>query len=230
MVKLYNPTSMKRVLIGLIFLNSLNLFSQNLEIIGGLNKNSFFDFQLNEEYYSSSYNSEYGYAIRIGIENIKVDWLTLRFTLSYDKYGGELEATGGSGLGGGYTTNATIDKSVISLGIFPLNFRIIDRIDLNFGFEFAGLINENFSGTSSGWSMVNPSWSYDLNDKYDRFSAKTYFGFRGRIAYDFNISDKWTISPQYSYYFGLTNEFDEFPEATKSMRHYFCIGLQRKIK
>lgn len=220
---------MKTILIGLILLNNLSVFSQNLEIICGLNKNSFFDFQQNEGHFSSSYNSDYGYAIRIGIENIKVDWMILRFTLSYDKYGGELVASDG-GLGGGYTTNATIDKSIISLGVFPINFKIIDRIDLNFGFELAELINENFSGTSSGWLMGEPNWSYDLNEKYDRYSAKTYFGLRGRIAYDINISDILAISPQYSYYFGLSNEFDKFPEATKSMRHYFCLGLQRKIK
>lgn len=220
---------MKRIFIALILLISIPAFSQNLEVIGGLNKNHFFDFQQNEGHFSSSYYSNYGYTLRIGVDDIKVDWLTLRFTLSYDKYGGELKASDG-GMGGGYTTNAKIDKSVISLGVFPVNFKIIDRIDLNFGFEIAGLINENYSGTSSGWNMGNPDWSYDLNEKYDRYSSKIYFGLRGRIAYDFNISDKLSISPQYSYYLGLSNEFDEFPEATKSMRHYFCIGLQRKLK
>jgi hypothetical protein len=220
---------MKKILIGLILINSLTAFSQNIEIIGALNQNNFFDFQQNEGHFSSSYKSDNGYALRVGLEDIKVDWLTLRFTLSYDKYGGELKASDG-GLGGGYTTNAKIDKSVISLGVFPVNFKIIDRIDLNFGFELSSLIIENFSGTSSVWLLGEPDWSYDLNDKYDRYSSKTYFGLRGRIAYDFNISDKLAISPQYSYYFGLSNEFDEFPEATKSMRHYFCIGLQRKIK
>lgn len=220
---------MKRIFIAWILLSSMTAFSQNLEVIGGLNKNHFFDFQQNEGYFTSSYDSDYGYAICIGLEDIKIDWLTLRFTLSYEKYGGELDASDGV-LGGGYTTNAKIDKSVISLGVFPLNFKIIDRIDLNFGFEIAGLINENFSGTSSGWSMGGPDWSYDLNEKYDRYSSKAYFGLRGRIAYDFNISDKLSISPQYSYYLGLSNEFDEFPEATKSMRHYFSVGLQRKLK
>jgi len=220
---------MKKIFFVLILLSSLTAFSQDIELIGGLNKNDFFDFQQNEGHFSSSYNYAYGYAIKLGVENIKVDWLTLRFTLGYDKYGGELAARDG-GLGGGYTTDAKIDKSVISLGVFPINFKIFDRIDLNFGFEFSGLVSENYSGTSSGWQMGVPNWSYDLNDKYDKFSSKTYFGLCGRIAYDFNISDKMAISPQYSYYFGLSNEFDEFPEATKSMRHYFCIGLQRKIK
>jgi hypothetical protein len=220
---------MKIIFIGLILLKSLTAFSQNIELISGLNKSNFFDFNQNEGHFNSSYNSDYGYAMRIGIENIKVDWLTLRFTLGFDKYGGKLTASDG-GLGGGYTTDAEIDKSVISLGVFPLNVKIINRIDVNFGFEFSGLISENFSGTSSSWREDEPGRSTDLNDIYDRFSSKTYYGLRGRIAYDFNISEKLAISPQYSCYFGLSNEFDRFPEATRSLRQYFCIGIKKKLK
>ena len=218
---------MRKILIGLILLSSLTAFSQDIEFIGGVNKNDFFDFQ-DEGQFSSSYNSGYGYAIRFGIENIIVDSVPFRFTLGFDKYGGELTTSDG-GLGSRYTTDARIDKSVFSLGIFPLNFKIINRIDLNFGFEFSMLISEKYSGTSSGWIMGQP-WSYELNEEYESFSSKTNFGLRGRIAYDFNLTDKLAISPQYSYYFGLSNEFDVFPKATKSMRHYFSIGIQRKIK
>ncbi len=121
---------MKKLLIGLILLSNLTTFSQNIEIIGGINQNNFFDFQQADPHFNSSYNSDYGYIIQIGLENIKVDWLTLRFTLSYDKYGGELKVSN-SGLSGGSTTNAKINKSVISLGVFPVNFKIINRIDLN---------------------------------------------------------------------------------------------------
>lgn len=219
---------MKRILIGFILLSSLTVLSQKIEIIGGLNKNAFFDFRENKGHFSSNFISGYGYAVRIGIEEIKVDGVNLRFTLSYDKYGGELDVSDG-GLGGGFATNAKVDKSIISLGVFPMNFKIIDRIDLNFGFELAGMISENVTGKSSGWIMNESEWSYDLNEKDNRYNSETYFGLRGRIAYDFIISDRLAISPQYSYYFGLTNEFDEFPKKTKSMRHYFCIGIQRKL-
>ncbi|MEA3448769.1 MAG: hypothetical protein U9Q98_10055 [Bacteroidota bacterium] len=33
-----------------------------------------------------------------------------------------------------------------------------------------------------------------------------------------------------SVYYGISSEFAEFPEATKSIRHYFCIGLQRTLE
>ncbi|NCA86904.1 MAG: hypothetical protein EOM83_15285 [Clostridia bacterium] len=221
---------MKKLFIGLILLNSsLVLFSQNIEVFGGLNQNTFFDFQKNEGHFHSSYNGDEGYAIGIGVDNIKVDKMTLRFTLTYDKYGGKIEASDG-GLGGGYTTRAEIDKSILSLGFFPLNFRFFDRIDLNFGFEVSALVVDDFKGRSSGWMMGTPGWSYDLNEKYNRFSAKKYFGLRGRIAYDFYLTDKIAVSPQYSYYFGLSHEFDEFPEETKSKRHYLFIGIKRVIK
>lgn len=219
---------MKALLACLIFLNPLTTFAQCVGIAGGLCQNAFFDFQQDEGHYRSDYSAGYGYSVRLGVENIKADWLTMRFTLSYDQYGGELSATDG-GLGGGYTTNATVDKSVVSLGIFPINLKIAQRISLNIGFELAGLVNERVSGTRSGWSVSQPGgWSEEL--AYDRYSAKTYYGLSGRIAYDFSLSDRLAISPQYAYYFGLSNEFDEFPEATRSMRHYFCLGLQRTIK
>ena len=228
-IKINSPKQMRAILISMIFLGSLSVFSQSMELMGGINQNNFFDFHENKGHFNSSYNSDFGYTMRFGFETIKVDGLTLRFTLGFDKYAGGLTASDG-GLGGGYTTIALIEKSVISLGVFPFNVKIKNRIDLNFGFEFSGLIHEKFSGTSSGWEIGEPEWSYDLSDRYDGYSSKTNIGLRGRIAYDFNISEILTISPQYSYYFGLWNEFEEFPDVTKSMRHYLCVGLQREIK
>lgn len=220
---------MKRILTGLILISTLTSFSQNLEIMGGLNKNNFFDFLGGKGHYRSAYHYDYGYVFKIGIDDIKTDKLQWRFTIGYENYGGELEVTNG-GLGGEFTTKAVIDKSVFSMGCFPFNFRIIDRIDLNFGIEYSVLISENFSGTHSGWSMGAPDYSYDLNGKYEDFSAKSHWGLLGRIAYDINLSEKLAISPQYSYYFGLSQEFIEFPEETKSMRHQFSVGFQRKLK
>ncbi len=218
---------MKNLIIGLILLNSLTVFSQNIELFGGLNRNSFFDYR-QVGHFVSSYNSELGYSFGVGVDNIKLNQWALRFTLNYDKYGGKVTASDG-GLGSTFRTIAEIDKSIVSLGVFPVNFKLFDRIDLNFGFEISGLINEKVKGSYSTWSKGQPYRELDLNDKYERFSSMLYFGLRGRIAYDFNLSDNLAISPQYSYYFGLSNEFVGFPEKTKSMRHYLGIGLQRKI-
>lgn len=219
---------MKQLFTTFIIFCSFSVFSQNVELIGGMNKNKFFDYEKDEGHFNSSYDSQYGYSIQIAIENIRIDTLKWRFTLGYEKYGGSINVRDG-GLGGGVTTNAEIEKSIISVGVFPLNFRIIDRIDINVGFEVGALINENIAGTTSGWSMGTNGYSYDLSDEHKRYNAKAYFGLRGRVAYDFKVSEKMAISPQYSYYFELTKEFDEFPEFSKSMRHFIGIGVQRKI-
>jgi hypothetical protein len=201
--------------------------SQSIEIIGGLNKNVFFD-RGGGARFNSSYTSELGFVGRIGLD-IKLDWLQTRFTLSFDKYSGKLTAHDG-GQAGSYTTTADIDKSIISFGFFPINFKIIKRIDLNFGIEQSILIHERFNGTNSGYMIGGSTWDYNLEDRFDKYSSKGYFGLRGRLAYDFNLTDNLILSPQYSFYYGLSNEFIEFPEYTKSMRHYFCIGLEKKIK
>jgi|WetSurSiteA1Bulk_404760.scaffolds.fasta_scaffold25536_3 hypothetical protein len=217
------------IMLTIIFITfNLTLYSQKIEIFGGVNKNIFHDY--NKDFHITSlYNSELGYTAGFGIDSIKIDWLTVRFSMQFDKYGGNLEANY-HGLGGGNTTVAEIDKWIISLGIFPLNFRLFHKIELNFGLEISRLINETYKGKASGWQIGQDNWSYDLQDKYDQFSSKMYFGIKGRIAYDFNLSQSMIISPQYSYYFGLSNEFQEFPEYIKSMRHYLCIGIIKKIK
>lgn len=220
---------MKYLFIILLSLSNLALFSQSIEVMGGLTRNVLFDKHNNSGHYSSSYTSESGYSFGIGIEDVKVDWLTLRFTLSYDKYGGKLKASDGS-MAGGYTTNADIDKSIISAGIYPFNFKLFKKLDLNLGFEYARLISESFSGVRYGWMIGEPDWSANLEDSYDKYSATNYFGLRVRLAYDINITEEIIVSPQYSFYRGFSSEFIEFPRETRSNRHYFCIGIQKKLK
>ena len=46
-----------------------------------------------------------------------------------------------------------------------------------------------------------------------------------RVGYEFRLSDRMMLAPQYSFYYGLSPEFEQFPEETKSMRHFLGIGL-----
>ena len=220
---------MRSVFIILILFNSLALFSQSIEISGGMNENRFFDYQNNGGHFSSSYTTSYGYTVGIALDDVKIDWLNLRFTLNFDNYGGKLEASNGS-LAGGTTTSAEVNKSLISFGFFPLNYNLFDKIELNFGFEVSRLLHEKFKGTYSGWSIGDSYWVTNIQDQYSSYSAKTYFGLLGRVAYKVNLTDNLALTPQYFYYFGLANEFDEMPDVTKSMRHYLCVGLKKKIK
>ncbi len=220
---------MKKIQIAFLLLSSLTVSSQSIEINGGLNINRFYDFASRESRVLSNYQSENGYSIRLGYENRFSDRVKLRFTLGYIEYGGQLYTESG-GLGSKSIVNAEVRRSVISLGVFPLNFKLKNRINLNFGVELSSLINDKINVIySTTPTMTEPAQEHDLNDMYDDLSQKFYLGLRGRIAYDFVLSDQWSILPQYSYYLGMTNEFIEFQAPTKSMRHNFCIGVQRKF-
>lgn len=219
-----------KLIIIFLLTSSLTTFGQkSIELLGGYCKNNFHDYLKDEGHYQSSYEpGNNGYSVGIGLENIKVDWLTMRFTLRYDKYDGKILASDG-GLGGGYTTNASIDKSLLTLGLFPVNLKFFKSIDINIGLEISRLIRENVLGTASGWQMGQPNWSEDLNDRYDRYNNNLHIGLKTRIAYDIKMGNDLFLSPQYQIYYGISNEFEEFPESTKSIRHYFCIGIEKKI-
>jgi hypothetical protein len=218
---------MKPLFCIITFMISLTLYGQRIEVFGGVNKSIFHDCNNEGAHYMSTYNQGSGYIVGIGIDSLIPVLLKMRFTLQLDKYGGELQASDG-GLGGGFTTKAKIEKTLIALGASPVNLRILKRIDFNFGFEVSRLMNEKYMGTSSGWVLGQTNWSVDLQDRYDRFSALTYFGLRARVAFDLFAFKSLVVSPEYLFYYGISNEFDRFPEETKSIRHSICIGIKRK--
>jgi hypothetical protein len=216
---------MKAYLSLFIVFIGLTSAAQNFEFYGGPVKNILHDYNKDDNHFNSSYNPDLGYAFGVALDSVRLDTLFFRFSLQFEHYSGYVKASDG-GLGGRSTVNLNFNKSLISLGIFPLNFRIIQRIDLNIGFELSVMVQESFSGTMSGWSMNNPSWSYDLKERYSQYNNRVYFGFKGRLAYDFKVSESIWLSPVYMYYFGMSREFDEFPKDARSMRHYFCVSLK----
>ncbi|MFO7669847.1 MAG: hypothetical protein R6W31_09335 [Bacteroidales bacterium] len=101
------------IIIGLLVRSTL-FFGQSIDLFGGYSINRLFDFG-KDGHIESEYLINPGYIIGIGIEDIKIDWLNLRFTLAYHNYSGEvLEKY--SGLASGSTTNVQFAKSTISLG------------------------------------------------------------------------------------------------------------------
>jgi len=203
------------------------LSAQTIELIGGLVLNQFYDNHSGESHYYMHPTKGPGYAAGIGAD-YAIDSFRLRFTLVYETYSGEIEA-GDGGLGGGYYIEADIKKSVISFGFYPLNLNLSKSIAFNVGLEFSILTNEDFSGTYTNWTFGMPDRTMDIEDVYNSFSASFQYGLRMRVAYDIPLSGSVNISPQYVFHYGLSNEFKEFPQTTKAMRHYLLIGLEKKI-
>ncbi len=221
---------MKSFLITLFALSSLALFSQRVEVYGGLNNNRFYDFKKEDPHFNSQYSPDWGGIAGIGISDLSAGWHKLRLTLSFEKYGGNINVYGG-GLGAGSRIVVDMRKSVLALGVYPVNFSVIHRFDINIGIKISGLISESYEGKLySGSSTGQSDTSYNLHDKYGRLSSSFVIGLEGRLAYNIKLSENYFLVPQYAFYLGLSQEFSDALKEVKSMRHYFCIGIVKKLK
>ena len=221
----------KTIIFFLILLKALTSFGQSVDVFGGMISNHFFSFG-KDGHIESEYLVNPGYTLGIGLEDIKLDYLNMRFTLSFQDYSGDIIEKY-SGLAGGSTTEVNFSKSTITLGLFPINFYLFNHVDLNFGLSLSRLLTEDFGGSKSG-CYGNPNGGYDcfqidLIEEYESFSSNWNFGIQARIGYDFYLSETLVLSPIYFFYLGLSDEFSDIVSNSKLMGHYLCIGIEKRI-
>lgn len=221
----------KPIIIFLILLNSLTSFGQSVDVFGGMISNHLFSFG-KDGHIESEYIINPGYTVGIGLEDIKLDYLNMRFTLSFQDYSGDIIEKY-SGLASYSTTEVYFSKSTITLGLFPINYYLFNHVDLNFGISLSRLLTEDFTGSKSG-CQYNPNggddcFQIDLAEEYESFSSNWNFGIQARIGYDFYLSETLVLSPIYSFYLGMSDEFSDIVSDTKLMRHYLCIAIEKRI-
>ncbi len=215
-----------------IFLLSMCLpgFSQTLELSGGYLLNHMFDYE--DDYYThwrSDYTNGGGYGLVLALEDVSAGRARMRFSLAFEHFDGELSAYN-SGLGSGSGKTAEFNKSLLSVCFFPHGFTILKKFDLHIGIQISCLLNEKFTGTTSSWSIIPyTGGSSTMEEKYDHFNSAFYAGLIARLAYNIKVAESLYIFPQYSFYFGLSPEFREFPTETRSMRHFFAIGIEKRL-
>lgn len=214
----------------LIAVVALKTYSQKIELYTGALENHFYECIEETPHYYSSYSNNWGYSLGFAIDSLKFEWHTLRISVQYDNYSGGIFARTG-GKGSSYTVDCQIDKHVISLSIYPVNIRkLVKKMQLSIGVTGSILIKGSFSGEYNGWSITDGTFSGSLNEKYNSYSTSFTFGIQSLINYRFRVSNSFELVPQYSFYLGLSKELTNFPESTKSMRHYFLLGLRKRIK
>lgn len=212
------------IILHLLFTYS-RVFSQHLSFFGRFNNTIYHDYQSNSGHYRSSYMPGLGYSVGIQLDSIQSHWWNIPVSLQFERYGASLVAQDG-GLSGGYDVEATVDKSVISLGIIPLNFSIKSKLKLSFGLNLSLLLDERVKGTYHYWRLGQPTINTTVKRHYARYSRTNYLGMMGGVTYDLLFTKSLVFSPQYRYYFGLSNEFQGFPYATKAMRHEIGVVLK----
>lgn len=227
-MKFDNLGTIKNSLIILITFCSFNGWSQCVDFFAGWNDNHFFDFNDVGRHYNSSYTSGEGYSFGVAIDEVELDWMIMRIAIRYNRYGGKIRVREG-GLGGSFNTIASMDKSILAVGVFPINFEAINRFHFNLGMEFSRLMTETYEGIHWGSIMGQSSWNEDLEEEYDDFSSVYIAGLTGRVSYEIQLNELWSLIPQYVFYFGLTNEFRILVEETKSLRNFVGVGVKRTL-
>lgn len=222
---------MKKLIFLLVVFSYNFAYTQTLEFTGGYGFNQFFDYGgQSSNYFSSSYKSGTGFNFTAGINDVKIDWLKLRFTLGVNNYKGEISERDGGKMGNRNIT-AKVDKTTINLGLFLANFKILKRVEINGGAEISRLIQENVSGKYLSYfnNGTGGSQSVDqtLKERYNQFSETTAYGLKFRIAYQYPINQSWMLAPQYTFYYGLTGEFKDV--SALSRRNFFGLALKRPI-
>lgn len=220
---------MKHFLTILICLCGLTLFSQSkAELFAGPLSNHFYSWGTDSPHHQAKYQSGQGFLAGIGVDSIRLDWMSLRLTLQLEHYNGEVKVYDG-GQGGGNLIEASVSKSLLALGVFPINFHLFRKMEINLGMNFSALMAESFDGTISGWRMNEEGYNEELHSRLSRFSCRAYLGLAGNVSYDFPLSESMVIAPQINYYFPLTSEFQRYIPETKSMRLAGCIGIKKRL-
>ena len=204
-----------------------NLPGQNLSFFAGLNGTALHDYHSFEGHYNSSYQSGLGYSLGVGVDSIDWFWWNIPFNIKFERYGAQLYASDG-GLGGNYWVDSRVDKSILTLGVYPLNFRIKPNFKLSIGTELSYLLKEQLQGTYGSWILWQTPREIALVEKYPRYSRKIYLGLGANLSYDCPLSPSLVVSPYCTYYFGLSNEFRKFPNITKAMRVTLGVALRKR--
>jgi hypothetical protein len=212
--------------------------AQNLEVFGGSLKNTV-KICSNDTPWEESHQSSYeGYSIGIGINNLVPDSfpkLRFRITARYDEYGNYIYAYSG-GRWGYSKDEVIVQKRNISLGIYPVNFKVVKDLEIGIGIELGVLLNSKTVGYRNTYynngnpqtPSVSTSKNYEIENNSIHYK-KIIPGLVGRASYKIPLSSHFRLIPQAEYYHGLLKEYQDLVLETHSRRWSIKLGLEYKI-
>ena len=218
----------KIISIVIIMLAFNSIFAQRIGYFGGLNRNHFYDFKNDDKlaYYEANYTTGTGFEFGVSIENVKIDSIPMRFTVSISNYKGTVSVEDGYLLGGS-TSNFTSNKYVVNAGIYPVNVELEKNIRFNLGGQFSYLLAQSIVGEHVKYRANEGQERIKMDSDFFDTRRNLYFGISARLSYDIELQNDWILAPQYNFYLGLTTEFKNIESKTNSMRHLIGIGFTK---
>lgn len=219
---------MKQVFVLLFCMCCSPLFSQTLEIHGGYLYNNYHELAFGDSDYSLDLKAGHGYAFGVSVDDFQLWKIKHRLTLRYEQFNGDISASD-IGLGGGQTTEAEFDKTLLSLGVYPVRVKFLGAGEANLGVQYSRLLAETFEGRTQEVLHNKFNRETDLQDRYSSFNSESNWGLNLRVAYQFKLSSDWTLIPQYEFHYGFKDDFKHHPGKIKSMRHFVGVGLKKQL-
>lgn len=215
------------VLPGLIF--SFLIHAQSIEYQGGLSINRFYDSPSTDEsspHYNSYYESRPGGLIGV-VCHTHLESLPVRVFLNLHYVNGFLEVSEG-GLGGSVTYRAETSKLSLNLGFVPIRVKVFKKLTWDLGLQFNFLLQESVNGDKHGWNISKGAHEEELHPQEFQANPIT-FGFNTSFLYEIELSEKWSLVPQYSFYIGMMQEYTEKASSSRLIQDMFILGARKKI-
>jgi len=126
----------------------------------------------------------------------------------------------------GNGTYGKMEKTNLSLGFFPLNFKILNKVELNIGFQYSVLLDGEAEGEQKSWYSYN-LWP-DTTTSFDGadFIEKEFIGLKLRAKYPIKLSPTTVVSPTITSLIGITSEIKNAGKP-QSIRNYLGVGVSK---
>ncbi len=221
---------MKRLVILLMFITaSRHIIGQDILVSGGINTHSYCDFQKDHGHYKTDYTGGQGFSFGAGIVSLPVRRSQVDIFIRFDYFTGKFITTQG-GLGGATLTHATVGKSTLSIGCYPVQFSVFKKVHFSLGAEYSLLLSDDTKGYQTAWTLGGINRYTVIDHDPGKINNHHFFGLGAVIRYGFRLSEHWVLMPQYRFYLGLTNGFNHIEAAIKSYRNHYEIGILKRFK
>ena len=178
-------------------------------------------------HFQSTYNTRPGYTIRFGLNNVDLLNNRTRVDVTIENYGGYLNVTDG-GQGGTYGTEGDVRKTNIALGWSPINLAFGDSLRFTAGLSVSNLLYEKVSGEYHYQIRGIDNRVQDIDKDFELYNSIVLLGARAGLAKTYFVYENFGVNIQYTFDIGLTREFAYYPGVTRSIRHSFTIGFQKR--
>lgn len=204
-------------------------FAQSIEFAAGMNQNRLYEipFPFGVPNDKKSFTPQNGYAMYLALNSVLFGENKVRFSVGFERFDGRSKVVFQDGVGGKTTTYIHSQKGQITFGFLPLDLTIAKRIQVDFGLTVSSLLHEESEILKIVRLSGKPTYIWHTQDQED---TKLFAGLKLRVAYLLHITERLSLTPQYGLHIGLSNEFVTSPEALKSLRHVFLVGLQWNLE